>query len=160
LRVVVVRSFNLIGPGQPPELAVPSFAARIDAARERQDSEVRVGNLDVRRDLTDVRDAVVAYRRLVEVAVGTDPGAPGVIVNVGSGQSVAMREVFERLVALSGAHVRPRIDPSLVRTGEADEIRADIELLHELTGWQPQIPLETTLKDVAAALPSATARSS
>jgi GDP-4-dehydro-6-deoxy-D-mannose reductase len=154
LRVVVVRSFNQIGPGQALAFAVPSFAARIHSARERNEAEVGVGNLDVRRDLTDVRDAVVAYRRLIEEAAATEAGMTPLVVNVGSGRSVAMRDVFERLVALSDADVRPRIDPSLLRAGEPDEIRADIKLLQRLTGWSPRIPLDTTLHDVAASVPA------
>jgi GDP-4-dehydro-6-deoxy-D-mannose reductase len=160
LRVVVARSFNQIGPGQSPHYAVPSFASRIIAARDKRQSEVLVGNLDVRRDLTDVRDAVIAYRRLIEVAAATEAGTDGLVVNLGSGRSVTMREVFRQLAEAAEARVEPRVDPALVRAGEPQEIRADIRFLEKLTGWRPRIALETTLADVVAALPSATAHTS
>jgi GDP-4-dehydro-6-deoxy-D-mannose reductase len=156
LRVVVARSFNQVGPGQSPSYAVPSFATRIIAARDKRESEVLVGNLDVRRDLTDVRDAVVAYRRLIEVAATTEAATDGLVVNVGSGRSVTMREVFRQLATAAGARVEPRVDPALVRSGEAQEIRADIQFLERLTGWRPRIALGTTLADVVAAMPTAT----
>jgi GDP-4-dehydro-6-deoxy-D-mannose reductase len=156
LRVVVARSFNQVGPGQSPQYAVPSFASRIVAARDERQVEVLVGNLDVRRDLTDVRDAVIAYRRLIEVAATTEAASDGLIVNVGSGRSVAMREVFGLLAAAAGARVEPRIDPALIRSGEPREIRADVQFLGKLTGWGPRIALEKTLADVVAAMPSAT----
>lgn len=156
LRVVVARSFNQIGPGQSPPYAVPSFASRIVAARDERRLEVPVGNLDVRRDFTDVRDAVIAYRRLIEVAAAMEPPSEGLIVNVGSGRSVAMREVFGLLAEAASARVNPRVDPALIRAGEPPEIRADVHFLGKLTGWGPRIALEKTLADIVAAMPSAT----
>jgi nucleoside-diphosphate-sugar epimerase len=129
---------------------VPSFAARIIEARDKQQAKVMVGNLDVLRDLTDVRDAVIAYRRLIEITA-KEPEVDGRVVNVGSGRSVAMGEVFRQLARAAGARVEPVTDSSLLRKGEAPEIRADIDLLESLTGWRPRIELGTTLADVVAA---------
>jgi GDP-4-dehydro-6-deoxy-D-mannose reductase len=148
LRVVVTRSFNHTGPGQATTFAIPAFAERILAARRNGQADVAVGNLDVRRDISDVRDVVVAYRRLIEVAATEGVPAEGLVVNVGSGAAVSLRDVFERLARLAGAAVRPVRDERLVRPVDAPEIRADITRLTSLTGWRPTIDLDRTLRDV------------
>ena len=152
IRVIVTRSFNHTGPGQSPAFAIPAFAQRIVAAAAKGADEVPVGNLDVRRDLSDVRDIVAAYRRLLEVAV--DGGTPraGIVVNVASGRSVQLRQVFARLLALAEVALTPVTDPALVRQGEVPDNRADISRLQRLTGWHPAIDLDTTLSDVLQAI--------
>jgi GDP-4-dehydro-6-deoxy-D-mannose reductase len=151
IRVIVTRSFNHTGPGQRPAFVIPAFAERILAAAASGPQNIPVGNLDVRRDLSDVRDVAVAYRRLMEVAA--DGGTPreGVVVNVASGRSVELRDVFTRLAALARLDVTPVTDPALVRPRDAPEIRADISRLQGLTGWSPAIDLDTTLNDVLEA---------
>ncbi|MFL5679370.1 MAG: NAD-dependent epimerase/dehydratase family protein [Chloroflexota bacterium] len=147
LRVVVARSFNHTGPGQHPTYAVAAFADRILAAREAGTQRIAVGRIDVRRDLTDVRDVVVAYRQLVEVAP-QDAEPSGTVVNVASGRSVLLRDVVERLGELAGVRVAPVVDPQLVRSGESPEVRVDVRRIEALTGWRAAIELETTLRDV------------
>ncbi|HEY0443059.1 MAG TPA: NAD-dependent epimerase/dehydratase family protein, partial [Candidatus Limnocylindrales bacterium] len=132
LRVVVARSFNHTGPGQSPTYAVAAFAERVLAAREAGTRTIAVGRIDVRRDLTDVRDVVVAYRRLLEVAA-EDPVAGAVVVNVGSGASVLLRDVVQRLAQLADFVVDPIVDPLLVRSNESPEVRADVRQLTNLT---------------------------
>lgn len=151
LRIVTTRSFNHTGPGQRTTFAIPAFAARIVAAQRSGSATFSVGNLDVRRDLSDVRDVTNAYRLLLEHAAGLGGGSPGLVVNVGSGRSVLLRAVVASLVRLAGGGVEPVTDPALVRLGEAPEIRADIRRIQELTGWQPRIELDQTLADVLAA---------
>ena len=82
LRVIAVRAFNHTGPGQSPTYAVPAFATRIVAARRAGATSIVVGDIDVRRDLTDVRDVVDAYRRLIELAAQGGVAADGLVVNV------------------------------------------------------------------------------
>ena len=88
--VIVVRPFNHIGPGQSPNFAVPALAKRIVEAKKSGADTLRVGTLTTRRDFTDVRDVVVAYRLLVE------QGHPGTVYNVCSGRDVAIADVAER----------------------------------------------------------------
>ena len=148
LPVVVTRSFNHTGPGQRPVFVVPAMAARVMAVKGDFARTIPAGNVDVLRDLTDVRDVVAAYRLLVEAAAaGTLPDRFSV-VNVASGRSVAIRYVIEQLAALAGLEPVIEIDPSLVRPDDPAEIRGDASLLRRLTGWQPVIPLERTLADV------------
>jgi len=148
--VVVTRSFNHTGPGQRPVFVVPAMAERVMAVKRGQATAIRAGNIDVRRDLTDVRDVVVAYRLLVEAAARGALPDRCTVVNVASGEAATVREVIERLCALAGVTAAIEIDPSLVRKGDPPEIRGDAALLRRLVGWRPQIPLGQTLKDLLA----------
>jgi len=148
--VVVTRSFNHTGPGQRPVFVVPAMAERVMAVKRGQATAIRAGNIDVRRDLTDVRDVVVAYRLLVEAAARGALPDRCTVVNVASGEAATVREVIERLCALAGVTAAIEIDPSLVRKGDPPEIRGDAAMLRRLVGWRPQIPLGQTLKDQLA----------
>ena len=142
--VMVVRPFNHIGPGQSPNFFVPALAKRIVEARRAGAGSLPVGTLTTRRDFTDVRDVVVAYRRLIEA------GEPGGVYNVCSGRDVAMAEVARDLLRLAGADLELVTDPALVRPVDVPRLRGDATLLRETTGWLPVIPLATTLADVLA----------
>jgi GDP-4-dehydro-6-deoxy-D-mannose reductase len=142
--VIVVRPFNHIGPGQSPNFAVPALAKRIVEARRAGTRSLRVGTLTTRRDFTDVRDVVVAYRLLI---LG---GAPGATYNVCSGRDVALSDVADELLALAHADLALVSDPALVRPVDVPVLRGDGTLLHSTTGWSPSIPLATTLTDVLA----------
>jgi len=142
--VMVVRPFNHIGPGQSPNFFVPALAKRIVEARRAGAGSLPVGTLTTRRDFTDVRDVVVAYRRLIEA------GEPGGVYNVCSGRDVAMAEVARDLLRLAGADLELVTDPALVRPVDVPRLRGDATLLRETTGWVPVIPLATTLADVLA----------
>lgn len=148
--VVVTRSFNHTGPGQRPVFVVPAMAQRVMAVKRGRATSIPAGNVDVRRDLTDVRDVVVAYRLLIEAAAGGALGDGCTVVNVASGEAVTVREVIERLCALAGVTPLIEIEQSLVRGGDPPEIRGDATLIRQLVGWQPQIPLQQTLKDLLA----------
>ena len=145
--VVVTRSFNHTGPGQRPDFVAPALARRVIQARQTGLRDIVVGNLDVRRDLGDVRDVVRAYRLLIEGLL--DGGVPpGQVVNVATGRSVTIRRVLEILSAAAGIPTTPRIDPELVRDNDPLEIVGDSAALRRLTGWRPTIPLERTLADL------------
>ena len=152
LEVAVARSFNHTGPGQRPVFAVPAFARRILEARATGAHEIHVGNVDVARDIGDVRDVVRAYRLLVEALVeGRVRGGPRVY-NVASGRTVTMRAVIDRLAALADWPVTIVRDPELVRADDPPVIRGDFSALHALTGWEPRIDLDRTLADVLESL--------
>jgi len=140
--VVVVRPFNHIGPGQSPNFFVPALAKRIVEARRSGATSLRVGTLTTRRDFTDVRDVVVAYRLLVE------RGEAGGIYNVCSGRDVSMAEVAAELLQLAGADLELVTDPELVRPVDVPVLRGEAGRLRAATGWEPSIPLATTLADV------------
>jgi GDP-4-dehydro-6-deoxy-D-mannose reductase len=149
--VVVTRSFNHTGPGQRPSFVAPALAERVLAARDESRRDVRVGNLDVRRDIGDVRDVVRAYRLLLEgAAAGTV--SPGSIMNVASGTAVSVRALLSLIAGIVGITVEPAVDPSLVRVDDPPLIVGDASRLHTQTGWRPTIPLEDTLRDLVAAI--------
>jgi GDP-4-dehydro-6-deoxy-D-mannose reductase len=145
LRVVRVRAFNHAGPGQEPRYAISAFARQLAAGLEDGGNPVTVvtGNPDSRRDYTDVRDVVRAYRLLA------DQGAAGAY-NVCSGRSVSARELVAALGEAAGVPVRHEVDRARVRAREVMELRGSPAQLHALTGWEPQIPLTRTLADTVA----------
>jgi GDP-4-dehydro-6-deoxy-D-mannose reductase len=142
LRIARPRAFNHAGPGQPPIYALASFARQVAAGLESRAAAVRVvtGNPDARRDYTDVRDVVRAYRLLAA------RGEPGVY-NVCSGVSRSARELIAGLSEVAGVPVETEVDPTKLRAHEVMEIRGSHDRLHAATGWQPEIPLEQTLRD-------------
>ena len=141
LEVVRVRPFNHIGPGQDDRFVAGALAARI-AAAERGNGEVTVGNLGARRDFTDVRDVVRAYRAAVL------QGEPGEVYHVCSGTPVAIATVAETMVALADRPVRLVTDPALFRPVDVPVLVGDAGRLHATTGWAPVIPLEQTLQEL------------
>ena len=141
-RIVVARPFNHVGPGQSTSFAVPALARRVLEARRDGRRELVVGTVTTRRDFTDVRDVVRAYRLLVERA------APGSVYNVCSGRDVAIADVAHLVMGLAGVELRLVTDPDLVRPVDSSVVRGDPSLLYEATGWSPRLSLDTTLRDV------------
>jgi GDP-4-dehydro-6-deoxy-D-mannose reductase len=142
LPVIRVRPFNHTGPGHDPRFVIPSFArqlAEIEAGL--REPVLHVGNLNVERDFTDVRDMVRAYR-LALVA-----GVPGEVYNLGRGRSLSIAEMLGALLALCQVHVETRVDPALLRPSDTPRQEADIHKFTLLTHWQPRIPWHTTLRD-------------
>jgi GDP-4-dehydro-6-deoxy-D-mannose reductase len=142
LAVIRARPFNHIGPGQRAQFVAPALAERI--ARNELDGieEVPVGNLAPRRDFTDVRDVVRAYRLLAL------HGTPGEAYNVCRGEDIAVRDLAVRLVGMAHKPMRLVADPSLQRPVDIPVLRGDPSKLRASTGWEPQIPLEVTLADL------------
>lgn len=139
--IIFVRPFNQIGPGQRGEFAVASFAQQIAAIEKGDGGELMVGNLEAVRDFTDVRDAAVAYRLLLE------KGESGETYNVGSGQGVTMQQVVDQLVSLSAKPITVKTDPARIRPSDIPVFVADNSRLKNL-GWQPSHSLEATLRDI------------
>ncbi len=140
--VIVVRPFNHIGPGQSPNFFVPALAKRIVDARRSGARSLPVGTLTTRRDFTDVRDVVAAYRLLVE------RGDPGEVYNVCSGRDVAMSEVADQLLELAGADLTLETDPALVRPVDVPVLRGERGAAPRRDGLGAAHPLATTLADV------------
>lgn len=141
-RVIIARPFNHVGPRQSTEFVVPALAQRLLDARDQGLDEIAVGDLSPRRDFSDVRDVVRAYR-LLELY-----GASGEIYNVASGHDVAIADVAARLVALIAPAVKLVRDESLIRPVEVPVMRGSFDKLHDTTGWEPTIALEQSLLDV------------
>lgn len=142
MQLMMVRSFNHIGPGQAPMFVVSDFCRQVaEIEKGRRDPVMYVGNLSARRDFTDVRDVVRAYVGLVQ------RGVPGETYNMGSGHAVEIRQILDLIISLSEKEIRVEIDPNKIRPVDVPIIEADITKLHELTGWEPRIRLEQTIRD-------------
>jgi GDP-4-dehydro-6-deoxy-D-mannose reductase len=142
--VVRVRAFNHLGPGQSDRFVASAIASRI-AANERDGSDlVPVGNLAARRDFTDVRDVVRAYRGLIE------RGVTGEVYNVCSGRAVAVQQLADMLLSLARRPMRLVVDPERYRPVDVPVVLGDASRLREVTGWEPAIDLEQTATDLLA----------
>lgn len=140
-----VRPFNQIGPGQSTDFVAPAFAHQIAAIEKGlQEPVVRVGNLEAKRDFTDVRDMARAYAMLLA------SGTAGAVYNAGSGVAHSIQELLETLLNLSDAPIEVRVDPSLARPVDVPIIVCNSAKLRTETGWQPEYTFEQTLTDVLA----------
>ena len=140
--VVRVRPFNHTGPGQSSRFVVPAFAsqiARIEAGL--QEPLVQVGNLDVARDFTDVRDIVRAYHLAVT------QGEPGDVYNLASGRPQSVQGLLETLLGCAKVDIRVERDPSLYRPVDVQVVYGSADKFRRQTGWEPHIPFEQTLRD-------------
>jgi len=142
LRIFVVRGFNLTGPGQQPPFVVPEFATQVARiAAGESDPIVTVGNLDVERDFTDVRDGVVACRLLME------RDEPSAAYNVASGQPLRIGRILEWIVDEAGVEVEIQVDPDRVRVEEVQVTSGDPSLIRRDTGWEPRRRIEDTIRE-------------
>ncbi len=141
--VIVSRSFNHIGPRQSPDFVASSFARQIaEIELKRRDPVIDVGNLEARRDLTDVRDTVRAYREIVR------RGRPGAIYNVCRGEAVAIRDLLDGLLAQTTVPIEVRVDPARMRPVDQPLLLGRYDRLNQDTGWTPMIPMRQTLGDL------------
>jgi GDP-4-dehydro-6-deoxy-D-mannose reductase len=141
LDVVRSRAFNHAGPGQSDEYVLGTLTRQVAEAEVARRGEVllRTGSVDSARDFTDVRDVVRAYRAAVELPPGP--------YNVCSGHAATVAELTELVRSCTELEVRHEVDPARVRLREVKEVRGSAERVRELAGWQPEIPLETTVRD-------------
>ena len=128
--VLIARPFNHFGPRQDPHFVASGFARRIaDIEAGRWAPEISVGNLDARRDLTDVRDTVRAYQLILE------RGQPGRPYNVCSGRAIPIRELLDRMIARARVPVEVKVDPARYRPNDTPLLLGDPARLHDELGW-------------------------
>jgi GDP-4-dehydro-6-deoxy-D-mannose reductase len=151
LQIVRARPFSHSGPGQRPIFLLSNLARQAAAGRREGLSRLQIvtGNPDTRRDFTDVRDVVRAYRMLGTAALDApaeEPASP--VYNVSSGISVSAREQVALLTELlAPIEVELVVDPNRVRAHEVMDLRGDPSRLTAATGWRPRIPLRQTMLD-------------
>lgn len=141
-RVVIARPFNHVGPGQSTNFVVPAIVNRLLQAVADGVDEIVVGDLSTRRDFSDVRDVVRAYRLLIE------HGLSGEVYNIASGVDVELFDIAQRLVSRIAPHVRLRTDETLIRPVEVPVSCGSYAKLKRATKWRPTISLDTSLRDV------------
>jgi GDP-4-dehydro-6-deoxy-D-mannose reductase len=145
LPVLLTRSFNHIGPRQDASFFAASFArqiARIELGLA--EPVLHVGNLDARRDLSDVRDTARAYAALI------DRGRPGRIYNVCTGRAYRVGDVLDGLLARASVRIAVRTDSTLYRPRDLPLVLGDPRRLVSEVGWTPSVPMEQTLDDLLA----------
>lgn len=144
MRMLVVRSFNLIGPGQAPHFVVPDFCTQVAemACGRQRERVLHVGNLDVERDFTDVRDGVRAFRMVMELE------EPAAAYNVASGRAVPIRRILEWILDEAGLEPEIVSDAERRRSGEVRRIRGDATHLQTDTGWRSERDIESSVREV------------
>lgn len=141
LTCCIVRPFNHIGPGQDSRFVTANFALQLARiAHGKAEPVMRVGNLDAKRDFSDVRDIVRGYRLLSQTAGG--------LFNLGSGRAYAVQTVLDTLIEISGLNVEVRRDPERMRAAEVPELFGSYDKARRSSGWAPQISLRQSLDDV------------
>lgn len=144
MQVIIVRAFNHIGPGQAKNFVIPDWCAQV-ASMERGEMEhvLKVGNIRVKRDFTDVRDIVSAYTLLME------RGEAGQIYNVGSGKAHSLEEVLQKILSASTlSDIRYEVDEQKLRPADIPILEGDITKLRQATGWEPKYGLEQSIQDI------------
>ncbi|HSW89130.1 MAG TPA: GDP-mannose 4,6-dehydratase [Candidatus Saccharimonadales bacterium] len=141
--LVRVRPFNHIGIRQKTGFVVADFAKQItDIEKGNIAPVIKVGNLEAKRDFTDVRDMVRSYPLILE------KGQPGEVYNIGSGVSHKIQEILDILLSFSSVKITTEVDQNKLRPSDVPEIVCDNTKITQTTGWKPEIPLEQTLKDI------------
>ncbi len=141
--IITARAFNHTGPGQTASFVLPSIArqfAEIEAGL--RPAKLSLGNVNVKRDFTDVRDVVRAYSLLLE------KGTTGAIYNVCSGTALPLADIIAMFQSASGMTIEIELDPAKVRPNEAEQVCGDPRKLFGATGWRPEIPMEKTVSDL------------
>jgi len=143
--IIRTRGFNHTGPRRHPVFVVSDFAKQIaDIEKGRKEPVMHVGNLEATRDFTDVRDMVVAYFLALE------KGRPGEVYNICSESSWTIQQVLDMLLSLSDAKIEVKQDPSRLRPSDVPRLLGDCSKFKKDTDWRPEIPFETTLRDMLA----------
>lgn len=143
MKVVRTRAFNHTGPRRTETFVTSTFAKQIaEIEKGLQPPVVKVGNLDAKRDFTDVRDVVRAYLLAVEKAV------PGEDYVIASGKTWRIGDMLNKLIEISGVKVKIEQDPERMRPSDVPVLLGDNTKFKQATGWQPEIPFEQTLKDL------------
>lgn len=140
--IIRIRPFNHVGPRQSTGFVLSDFAKQVaEIEKGKMEPHIKVGNMEVKRDFTDVRDMVKVYPLVLE------KGNPGEVYNAGSGTSHQIQEIMDLLI--SSAHIAITLESDLTkfRPSDVPEIVADNTKITTLTGWKPEISFEQTVKD-------------
>ena len=143
LKVIRTRGFNHTGPRRGQVFVTSNFCNQVAAIElGLQEPVIRVGNIEAIRDFTDVRDMVRAYWLAVT------KGKPGEVYNIATGQGIRIREMLDRVLALSRVEVKVEVDPARLRPSDVEILIGDSTKFRADTGWEPRIPFEQTLRDL------------
>lgn len=143
LKAVRTRGFNHTGPRRGDVFICSNFAKQLaEIEKGKKEPVIYVGNLEAKRDFTDARDTVRGYWLCLE------KGIDGEVYNVGTGKACSMKEVLDFLLSISKVDVKVEVDKSRLRPSDVPILLSDCTKFKKLTGWEPKIPLEQSLKDL------------
>jgi len=143
LKIIISRSFNHTGPGRQPEFVCSDFAKQIaEIEKNLREPVINVGDISVKRDFTDVRDIVKAYLLAVEKCI------PGQIYHICSARFYSIKQILDILLSMTKTKIEIKQDQNKLRKAEIPILIGDNSKFIKQTGWQPEIPMETTLKDI------------
>ena len=143
LRTVRTRGFNHTGPRRGEVFICSNFAKQIaEIEKEKRKPVIYVGNLDAKRDFSDVRDIVRAYWLSLE------KGEEGEVYNIGKGKAYSMKEVLDMLLSISKVNVKIEVDPQRIRPSDVPILISDCTKFMKITGWKPEIPFRQSLQDL------------
>mgnify|MGYP000732063728 CR=1 FL=1 len=142
LDIVMVRAFNHVGPKQSSTFVVSEFCRQVAMIEKGlAEQTIKVGNINVRRDFTDVRDVVRAYELLIKY------GNSGELYNVGSGQAVSIKNILDLILSKSTRKISICVDKNKFRPADVPIIQADISKLKKTINWLPEYSIERTIED-------------
>lgn len=142
MNIIMVRAFNHIGPKQSPIFVLSDFCKQVaEIEKGIKEPIIYVGNLEAKRDFTDVRDVVKAYSLLIQ------KGISGETYNIGSGAALSIKEILNKVLVLSNIDIKIYTDKTKFRPIDIPIIEADINKVNKLTGWKPNIDIETTIQE-------------
>ncbi len=142
MKIIRTRGFNHTGPRRGHVFVVSNFAKQIaEIEAGKRSPAIRVGNLEAKRDFTDVRDMVRAYWLSLQKC------EPGEVYNICSGKNWTIQEVLDKLLAKSEVEIKIESDPARLRPSDVPVLLGDNTKFQNATGWRPEIPFEQTLQD-------------
>ena len=140
--IIMVRAFNHSGPAQSNIFVISDFCRQIaEIEKGMKEPVISVGNLSAKRDFTDVRDVVRAYRLLGE------KGVSGTVYNVGRGKAVEIQYILDTALSYADQPIEVKRDPARMRASDIPIIEPDVSRISEDTGWKAEISMEQTIKD-------------
>lgn len=140
---VRTRAFNHTGPRRGQVFVTSDFSRQVVLIEKgKKEPVIEVGNLEARRDFSDVRDIVRGYWLSLE------KGEPGEVYNLGSGRAVTIQEMLDLILSMSDVKIEVRQMPERMRPSDVELLLCDYSKFNRATGWEPEIPLEKTIKDL------------
>lgn len=136
--LVITRPFNYTGPGQAAHFLIPKIVAHF----KQKSADIELGNIDVYRDFSDVRDIAKAYVSLMESEVSSE------VVNLCSGNVSSLSSIIEQMEQIAGYRINVKVNPAFVRANEIKVLGGDNSKLVSLTGFKPTITIDKTLLDM------------
>jgi GDP-4-dehydro-6-deoxy-D-mannose reductase len=141
LKLFFTRTFHCTGPYQPIGFVCSDIANQIVSINDSISSSIKIGNLEAKRDFTDIRDVISAYWQIINV------GAPGELYNVCIGKSISIQNILDKLIVLSGKNILTIVDQSKLRKSDIPDFIGNNDKLKSI-GWTPKFTIEQSLADL------------